>query len=61
MYTYAALQICGHLTNRMHSNNCLIHLAVSYACLLAGFHTVRFTFACIPPVCIEFSIGWPTP
>ena len=61
MYIYAALQICGHLTNRMRSNNCLVRLTVCYTCLLAWFHTVRFTFPYIPPVYIEFSIGWPAP
>ena len=58
------MQLCKFaepLTNRMCSNNCLVRLAVCYACLLAGFHTVGFTFPYIPPVCIEFSIGWPAP
>ena len=54
-YIYAALQICGHLTNRMRSNNCLVRLAVCYACLLAGFHNVGFTIPYIPPVRIEFA------
>ena len=61
MYIYAPLQICGHLTNRMCSNNCLVRLAVCYACLLAWFHTVGFTFPYIPPVRIEFSISWTAP
>ena len=38
-----------------------MRLAVCYACLLAGFHTVAFTFPYIPLVRIEFSIGWPAP
>ena len=45
----------------MRSNNCLVRLAVCYACLLARFQTVGFTLPYIPPVCIEFSIGWPAP
>ena len=32
MYIHAALQICRNLTNRMHSDNCLVWLVVCYAC-----------------------------